>query len=165
MNELIQKKWAAIYANNEFICVQTCSGFRRTAFDPKGALIFLSPNPELQELGHAVQEALAASRVLTPDEIGSFFDVSAIEQAYESWVSTMLEKFKYATRRDLFQNMRHCHVESSSGIISIRPTFHEKAEGWSGTGIEKSDYVLTQQTASAQELGQGALRALSKCVA
>ena len=164
MNEIIQKKWASIYANDEFICVQTCSGLRRTAIDPEGALIILSANPELSELGQAIQQALAASRVLTPDEISSFFDVSAIERRYENWVSSLIHKFGYVNRQQLFKNMRHCQIESTAGVISIRPTMHEKAEAWSGKGIEKSDYVLIDQAAPAEELGQSTMLALSRCI-
>lgn len=164
MNEIIKKKWASIYANDEFICVQTCSGLRRTAIDPEGALIIINANPELSELGNAIRQALAASRVLAPNEIASFFDVSAIECRYENWVSSLLNRFNYASRQQLFKNMRHCQIESADGVISIRPTMHEKTEAWSGKGIERSDYVLLDQTASAEEIGNGAALALSRCI-
>lgn len=164
MSEAIQKKWAAIYANDEFICIQTCSGMRRTARDPSGELIFLSATPEPSELGRAVLAALFKSRVLTPEEIGSFFDVAAIEQRYENWVSEAMQKYAYATRRDLFKQMKHCLLECSGGSISLQPTFHEKLEAWSGKGIDKDDHVLVAETASEHEIGEGSLLALSRCV-
>ena len=161
MNEIIRKKWAAIYANDEFVCVQTCSGLRRTAIDLAGKLLFLHAEPTPHELGQALQEALLMSRTLTPEEIGEFFDVAVVEQRYEEWVAIMMEKFGYSTRRDLFKKMRHCQIECSNGIISIRPMFHEKLEAWSAKGIEKTDHVLIAETASTHELGEGALLALS----
>ncbi|TCS37745.1 uncharacterized protein DUF1436 [Paucimonas lemoignei] len=164
MNELIQKKWAAIYANDEFICVQTCSGLRRTASDPEGKLFILRPESEPQELGQALQEALSASRVLKPEEIGSFFDTTAVEHRYEEWVSTLMQKFEYPARQNLFKKMKHCQVDNSNGEIYIRPTFHEKSEAWSGKGIEKTDYVVIAENASAHELGKAALLALSRCI-
>lgn len=164
MSEVIQKKWAAIYANDEFICVQTCSGLRRTASDPAGRLLFLPAVPESYELGQAIQDALSVSRTLTPEEIGQFFDVAAVERKYEDWVSIMMQKFGYATRRELFKKMKHCQIECSDGAISIRPMLHEKLEAWSGKGIEKADHVLIAETASTHDLGEGALLALSRCI-
>ena len=163
MSEITQKKWAAIYANDEFVCVQTCSGLRSTASDPAGKLIFLHAVPMPHELGQALQEALLVSRRLTPEEIGHFFDVTAIEIRYEDWVAVMMQKFGYQTRRELFKKMKHCQVECSAGTIFIRPTFHEKLEAWSGKGIEKTDHILISEMASPYELGEGALLAMSRC--
>jgi len=163
MSEIIQKKWAAIYANEKFVCVQTCSGLRSTTSDPAGKLIFLHASPVPQELGRALQEALSLSRILTPEEIGQFFDLAAVEKRYEDWVAVMMEKFGYSTRRDLFKKMKHCIVECSNRVISIRPTFHEKSEAWSGKGIDKTDHVLISETASSHDLGEGALLAISRC--
>lgn len=164
MSEAIQKKWAAIYANDEFTCVQTCSGLRSTARDANGELIFLSAAPEPSELGQAVLAALSKSRVLAPEEIGSFFDLAAIEKRYEDWVSEAMQKYGYATRRDLFKKMKHCQLECSGGTVSLRPTFHEKLEAWSGKGIDKDAHVLVAETASAHEIGEGSLLALSRCI-
>lgn len=163
MSEIVQKKWAAIYANEEFIFVETCSGLRRTASDPNGEQIFLNAAPEPSELGQAVLAALSKSRVLAPEEIGSFFDVAAIEKRYEDWVSKVMQKYGYAARRDLFKKMKHCQLECSEGTISLRPTFHEKPEAWSGKGIDKGDHVLVPETVSTQEAGEGVLLALSRC--
>lgn len=157
-----QKKWSAIYANDEFICVQTCSGLRRVASDPDGRLLFLSAAPDPEEFGQALQDALSASRTLTPEEIGQFFDVATIERRYEDWVSAMMQKFGYTSRRSLFKGMKCCDVESLGGIITIRPMCHEKLEAWSAKGIERADHVLIEEVAPAYELGEGALLALSR---
>jgi hypothetical protein len=164
VSEVIQKKWAAIYANDEFVCVQTCSGLRSTASDPAGKLIFLHAAPAPHELGQALQAALSVSRTLTPEEIGQFFDVQAIEKRYEDWVAVVMQKFGYSTRRNLFKKMKHCQVVCSEGTISIRPTFHEKLEAWSGKSIEKTDHVLIPETVSSHDIGEGALLAMSKCI-
>lgn len=163
MSEVIQKKWAAIHANDEFVCVHTRSGFRRTAIDPDGKLIFLRAAPTPYELGQALQEALLVSRTLTPEEIGQFFDLAAVNKKYENWVAVMMQKFGYKTRRALFRKMKFCGIECSEGVISIQPWFHEKLEAWSGKGIEKTDSVLISETASPHDLGAGALLALSRC--
>ena len=164
MSKVIQKKWAAIYANDEFVCVQTCSGLRSSANDPAGKLLFLDAAPTPQELGQALQEALSMSRVLTPEEIAHFFDLMVIEKRYEDWVAVMIQKFSYSNRRNLFKKMKHCQVECSDGIISIRPMFHEKLEAWSAKGIEKTDHVLMSETELPLNLGEGVLLALNRCI-
>ncbi len=101
MNELIQRKWASVYANEEFICFQTCSGMRRSASDPAGKTLFASLQDEASVLGDFLVEALASSRFLKPEEIASFFDVASLERRYEEWISALLKKGGYQSRSAL----------------------------------------------------------------
>jgi hypothetical protein len=55
--------------------------------------------------------------------------------------------------------MKHCAVDQSAGVITIRPTYHEKLEAWSGDGIDKSQYVQIPENALPQEVGQSVLLA------
>ena len=164
MADLIEKKWASVYANEDFVCFQTSSGMRRCASDPAGKTLFASLQDQPSVLGSSLVEALAASRFLRPDELASFFDVDALERRYEDWVSVLLQKFGYESRASLFRRMKHCLVDQSSGVITIRPTAHEKLEAWSGDEIEKSQYVQIPEQSSPQEIGQAILLALSRCV-
>jgi hypothetical protein len=158
----VGRKWAAIYANDESICVQTCSGLRRSVADPQGAVVFMSWPPNPQELGDALKTALLQSRTLAPEQLAELFDVKEIKARYESWVASYMQRFGYASRRALFKDMKHCTVEYSDGVIKISPTTHEESEGWSGQGIDV-DVAATPEAASAPELGQAALRAISLC--
>jgi len=153
------KKWAAIYANGESICVQTCSGFRRSVADPGGGLFFLPGRPEVSELGNALNSALARSRMLAPEELGRFFDVAAVKARYEEWVATYMQKYGYASRRALFKDMKHCSVESAGGVVRFSPTVHEELEAWSGIEGE----FTVPEPVSDQDLGQAAFRALEVC--
>ncbi|WP_420998500.1 contact-dependent growth inhibition system immunity protein [Cupriavidus sp. 30B13] len=160
----IQKKWSSMYANEKFICIQTCSGLRGAASDPDGKLFFLNPEANPDEIGRALQDALSVSRTLAPEEVGPFFDLEIIEKRYEDWVDLMMKKFEYSSRKALFKKMSHCQVECVDGVIYIRPMFHEKLEAWSAKGVEKADHVVIEDSASSYAVGQGALVALSRCI-
>lgn len=162
--ELNVKKWAGIYANDEFICFETCSGLRSYASDPSGKLLFATPQDDPSVLGAALVEALSVSRFLKPEELDSFFDRSALERRYEGWVAELLQRFGYASRKNLFKRMKHCMVDQSGGFITLRPTNHEKLEAWSGDGIDKGQYVQIPEQSSPQEIGQAILLALSRCI-
>jgi len=161
--EIVRKKWASIYANEKLICVETCSGLRMTARDPDGKFILLSIGASPEGIGDGVKDALSASRVLSPAELGLFFDVSAVKQRYEEWVSLLLKEFDYESRRALFKEMKHCQVECVEGVITIMPTHHEKIEAWSGKGLDESSYVMVPENASSNEVGEAVLLAISRC--
>jgi hypothetical protein len=158
----VGKKWAAIYANDESICVQTCSGLRRSVADPQGTLVFMAWPPSHEELGDALKTALLRSRTLAPEQLSELFDVNEIKARYESWVATYMQRFGYASRRALFKDMKHCPVEFADGVIKISATTHDESEGWSGRGIDV-DLAATPEAASAPELGEAALRAIGLC--
>ena len=164
MEKFRVKKWAAVYANDDFICVETCSGMRSYAGDTSGKLLFVKLQDEPAVLGAALVEALSASRFLQPEELGSFFDPSSLELRYEEWVTGLLQRFGYTSRKALFKRMKHCAVDQSCGVITVRPTNHEKLEAWSGDGINESQYVQISEESSSQEIGKAVLLALSRCV-
>lgn len=160
----MSKKWASIYANEDFISVDTFSGMRRIAFDELGKSFILSPSASPEELGTAVHDALAVSRTLAPHELAEFFDLARTNRAYEEWVSILVKRFGYAKRASLFKSMKYCAVVQSNGITTIQPSFHEKLEAWSGENINKNDYVEIAAEASFQDIGSAALLALSRCI-
>lgn len=164
MNLPSPKQWATAYATKEFISVNTCSGLRRSASDPNGEEFYFSLEVSDEELGAGVLSALSASRFLSPDEVGSFFDLAVIEKNYESWVGHLLEKFGYKSRSDVFKNMKHCTIERVDGVITIEPTNHEKLEAWGGKGIDKNDYEILDTAASDAELGKALKRCFAKCI-
>jgi len=164
VNALVKRKWASIYANENFICFQTCSGLRRSAIDSAGKTLLARPSDGAALLGAHLMDALGSSRFLEAAELGSFFDVASVEVRYKEWVATLMSKYEYQSRKDLFRGMKHCPVDQSGGFITLRPTNHEKLEAWSGDGVDSSQYVQVPEQSSEQEIGQAVLLALSRCI-
>ena len=54
-----EKKWASVKTNNDFLNVQTRSGYSRTVFDSDGENMFLSPDVNSIILGESVLRALS----------------------------------------------------------------------------------------------------------
>lgn len=160
----IQKEWATAYATKDFISVNTCSGFRRSARDPDGVILYFSLSVSDEELGAAIRSALSASKFISPDEARLFFNLNSIEQNYEGWVSDMVARFGYNSRRDAFKDMKLCMIERVRENITIKPTNHEKLEAWGGKGIDSSDYETFDVTASEVNLGTALKRCFSKCI-
>jgi hypothetical protein len=59
--------------------------------------------------------------------------------------------------------MKSCSVESKLGLLTIKPSYHEKLEAWSGDGIAKSDYVVLPADSPPEEIGVAIRLALSRC--
>jgi hypothetical protein len=161
--DLAAVKWAAAYLADQFICVQTYSSRRAAAADPLGRVIILHPQCSNQELGQALEEALAASRQLTMEEADRLFEPRSLEQRYEEWVDSIMKRFAYKSRGHLFAGMKRCTVDLKDGLITIRPNCHHKLESWSGTGIKKESYVTVPAAAKSEDIGAGLREAFARC--
>ncbi|MNE50988.1 hypothetical protein D3C80_1455890 [compost metagenome] len=74
-----------------------------------------------------------------------------------------MEKYGYRTKRALFKNMKKAGIHLVNDVITIRPSFHEKLEAWSGNRINESDYVVLTAGSSPTDIGAGLRLALSRC--
>jgi hypothetical protein len=164
MSEPKIKQWATACATNEFISINTCSGYRRSARDPQGILVFYEVSVRDEELGEGLLQALAASRFLSLTEVGSFFEPKAIERNYEDRVARSMQRYGYKTRRELFKGMKHCMIARVDGVVTIKPSKHEKLEAWSGTGIGETAHEHVGANASPVDVGAALRRCFAKCI-
>ena len=74
-----------------------------------------------------------------------------------------MERYGYKTKRALFKDMKKCSIESNRGQITIRPSYHEKLEAWSGKGVSESDYVIIPSGSSPSDVGAALRLAFSRC--
>jgi len=165
MVSLKHQAWAAIFATDQLICIETHSGLRSTASDPGGKTELVPLGAESGVVGAALMAALSASRILQPKELGTFFDLAALEARYERWVELLMKAHQCESRRSLFKGMKYCFARVSDGVVELRPTRQEKLEVWTGEGITEADRVHVKLKASPQELGDAVLLALSRCSA
>lgn len=173
MNELRKAEWASVKANQDFITVQTFSGYRSSRMDPEGVRLVLLPKVDNEALGAAVLAALDASRfVLAEPREGVWihpeatfdkrlYDLDVLKHASDEWVSLHMRKFGYKTRRELFKQLLNCNIERRDGEIRIFPTAHEKLEGWSG--VPEDQHVVLPGSSTPSEVGEGVRLAMSRC--
>lgn len=161
--DFIQKKTASIRVNPEFYCIQTFSGYRMLAVDPDAEMFLLEHTASKSQIGESVLKAIAASRLISVEDIPVYFDSDKKTKQYQKWVAYISEKYGYKSRRELFNNMRSCGAEEFEGRITIKPTFHDKLEGFSGEGIAESEYVTIPSESLAEDVGEAVLLVLSRC--
>lgn len=175
MNEVVKASWCNVKANKEFIFVATLSGYRAYRADPKGVEHLLPPDADNEVLGAAVLNALAHSRFVLPEPRKDVFlhpdvtfdkdlyDYESSNRRYAAWIANLIEIYGYKTKRTLFNDMKNCSVESMDGFITMRPSHHDKLEGWSGDGISEEDYVMVTANSMPEEVGYALRLALSRC--
>lgn len=174
MDDIVKSAWAGAIYNGDFICVETYSGYRSSRSDPKGTQHLLIPDVSCEVLGVALLDALAHSRFVLPEprsdvwvhpeaEFDSdLYDYKRGIERYAEWTKALMKRYGYKTKRALFKNMKSCNIESQNGTITIRPSYHEKLEMWSGDGISKDDYVVIPASSPA-EIGAALRLAFSRC--
>ncbi|AWK42761.1 DUF1436 family protein [Photorhabdus laumondii subsp. laumondii] len=154
---------ARVKFNGDFYSVQTYSGNGLLGADPSGSNYLLQPIVSDQELGKAVLDALSKSRVIPLDKYGDYFDHDVNAEQYKNWITEMMGSYNYRSKRQLFKKMLSCGICMLDGQITIRPSCHEKLEGWSEDGISEADYVIIPADSSPAEVGAALRLAFSRC--
>jgi hypothetical protein len=105
MMDFTTQEWfyASAYQNQDFIYIETHSGYRGTAVDPDGVQILLPPDASNEDLGKASLAALSKSRIIDISEIATFFDLDKTTKNYNNWVADLMNKYGYKTKRALFK--------------------------------------------------------------
>jgi len=153
-------RWAACYKNDDFILIETWSGYASARRDPAGEFFVLPPDAPDAALGDALLAALAASRQFHPDEDRAFFDARARMPEHEAWVKNLMDRFGYKTKRKLFNGLLSVTAEQCEGLIILPPT-HREGQGWSGTATAPD--VVIPETSSPPEVGAALREAFNRC--
>ncbi|WP_065389818.1 contact-dependent growth inhibition system immunity protein [Photorhabdus namnaonensis] len=161
----IFERWksARCIFNGDFYSVTTYSGYRALYLDPLGGNHMLSPDTSDAELGAVVINALSKSRFIPYESLGDFLDNEKRKERYDQWVTEMMEFHRYRSKRQLFKKMNSCNIRLLDGLITIKPSGHEKLELWTGLGIVESDYVIIPADSSPEEVGAALRQAFSRC--
>lgn len=175
MNDAIKMAWANAKLNKDFLCIQTYSGYGSSRADHKGSMHLLPFDASDKAVGEALLDALSKSRFVLPEPRNDvwvhpeatfdsdLYDLNAMEQRYQEWVSLLMERYGYRSKRALFKDMKSCNIKSRLGEFVMTPSHHEKLEAWSGKGISDSDNVVILATSSPSEVGVALRLALSRC--
>lgn len=159
-----QDYWSCVFSTDKFLSIETYSGLGRIAIDPLFPPHLLEPGADDKEIGESVLKALANSRTLNNvEERIKFFDINRSKEKHASWVANLMENYQYKTKRSLFSNMKKCGIHLKDEIITIRPSYHEKLEAWSGERIPETDYVILTTNSPVEDIGAGLRLALSRC--
>ena len=157
-----QDYWATCYYTNDFLLIETHSGFGRTGSDSLFPPHLLPPDTDDQCTGEAILQALSDSRTLDKlEDRVAFFDLEKGKEKYAAWVAMLMEKYGYKTKRALFKDMKHCIIHYANNTITISPMRHEKLEAWEG--IDQSANVILALDNTPAEIGAGLRLALSRC--
>jgi hypothetical protein len=158
------RKWASAFNNEALIAVETCSGYGRRVRDPSGPQYSLTSSATDEELGVAVLDCLSSSRFLdTPELRAASMHPDALAQSYAAWLDRLMQFGGFKTKRALLKDMRCCWIELEGGNISMRPSHHDKLEGWSGEGFTDLDTVVVSAAEPASAVGAALREAFRRC--
>mgnify|MGYP001112869634 CR=1 FL=1 len=161
MSKPFWKSEANVSNNGDFISIQTYSGYSLAMIDPEAKEHLLSPGVSDEELGKSILEALGESRFLPIEEARTLR--LNTEQNYKNWIEQIKARYGYKTKNALFKKMMSCGIQLDDGIITIRPSLHEKLEAWSGDGIREEDYVKIPADSPPAEIGAALRLAFKRC--
>jgi hypothetical protein len=153
---------ASIYANNDFFCIDTESGYIGKRPDPDVPSVFCAPNVSNVELGNIILSALSKSRCIPRDEAIAFGNFTDVVQKYKIWVEETMAAYGYKTKAAMFKKMEHCSISLIDGTIKILPLKHVKLEAWEGFD-DASRVVLIPHFSSPEEIGAAVRVAIQRC--
>lgn len=155
---------ATAFSNEDFILIETKSGYGRMQTDPDAPQYLLSTDASDAEIGNSVLAALSRSRQIGLDEVATFFDLVRLEKEYSAWIEDLMRIYGYKARRALFKNMMNVSIEleESGAAIRFTPMRHKASDSW--VGDDDIEDVIVPATSSATELGAAFRIALSRCI-
>lgn len=156
--------WASCYCTEKFILIETESGLGRTAVDPLFPPHLLPPDVDDKKIGETILKALGDSRLLTNQKDRAVvFNLENGEKQYKAWLTNLINKYGYRSRRALFTDMKNCSIQIADGMLTITPMHHESLEGWEATNLGDADKVNLSVGSTPLEIGAGLRLALSRC--
>lgn len=150
-------KHASVYANGEFVCVQSSAGHRRTVGEKVVAL--LPPDAKETEIGSAVLSALASYRVLSRSEFGEFFDLARVTAKHQEWERELAKHAGYKSTKQVYKRLKLVSVRLSGSALSVSATA-KRRYGFEGNGFSVTIDVSEGETA----VGNAVLKALEESV-
>jgi hypothetical protein len=175
MEKLIRASWAGVVASDRFICIQTYSGYRATQMDYKGAVHYLDPDTDDQEVGAAFLDALRKSRFVASSirrdiwmhpEVGvdpELYDFASTSHRYEEWVEATRRRYGYKSRRELFKILKCCNAKCQGGVVNIQPMKKDRGEGWIYPSATQDVSVKIDLGSAVEDFGAAVRLALSRC--
>jgi hypothetical protein len=155
---------AGAFSNQALIAVDTHSGYRSAVRDPTGPQYSFASSATDEELGGAVLDCLSSSRFLdTPELRAALMHPDALAQSYAAWLDRLMQFGGFKTKRALLKDMRCCWIELEGESISMRPSHHDKLEGWSGEGFTDADNVVVSAKESPAVIGAALREAFRRC--
>jgi hypothetical protein len=158
-----EKKWCKVFMNNDFLNVQTRSGYRSYVFDSDGENIFLPPDFNAVTLGESVLKALSKSRIIDPKDFGVFFDRDRLQNQYNEWINYCKKTYGYKTKKAMFRDIKNLDIELYNRKIIMRPWHQEKPEIFGPTKNKELDNVIISTDSTPEEIGRAVHLALSRC--
>ncbi|MBU6149682.1 MAG: CdiI family contact-dependent growth inhibition immunity protein [Verrucomicrobia bacterium] len=163
MNNLDWEPEASASNNGDFMSIESYCGYTNpTTADPAAPEFLLNIDSSDEEVGKTILEALKNSKPVTYEEMQKLR--INLSENYKAWIQRTMEKYGYKTKRALFKNMKSCSILRQDNLIIIKPSYHEKLEGWSGDGIKEEDYVKLPAASSFSEIGAGLRLAFERCI-
>lgn len=155
-------KNSIIYFNGEYFIILTMSGYRARRHDYSRKEFILTNETSDRNLGMAAIEAANASRFVTPDDT-DFYSLDKLEKNHKIWLEDKLKKLNIKTKTTFLKSLIMCNLIIKDGLITIKPSHHDRLEAWSGSGITRENDVIIPSSADFDKTGAGIRLAFTRC--
>ena len=145
----------------QFISLTVMSGRGMMLADPETEAMVFSSDVEDRALGEAVLTGLSRSRLVTSEIVHDWYRSSS--SRYEAWVTPMLARFKYKSRRAMFKTKKCCSITLKPAGFEPRPQKHDKLEGWGRTVGDGIEDIHLPRDATPAELGSALRLVFDRC--
>lgn len=164
MNDIAQKqgKNINVLRNDEFTAIFTMTGLRLLCNDPNIPCRLALPSDSVTVLGNIASAALAQSTIIMdPMGFKRLLESGIIQDRAKAWEADMCMQFGYKTKRALYQNMLSVSVRDAGGVLTFRPSRHDKLEHWKG--VDESLNVVIPTDSSPDDIGNALNEAFRRC--
>jgi len=154
-------RFAAIQASDRVISFISRTGYTFGVAERGGFRKYLSADALDAPVGEALVEALANSRVVTPNgKRRDFFQPQNVEKAFVEWLNDLVKKHGYASHDAALEQMEYIRVEMAGGVIALHPYRHQGGDKWEQ--LVGANFTVPEN-AGSEAIGAAVRMALSRC--
>ena len=114
------EKQAAVYWNDQAIAVVAESGCMLFGMDLQAGLAIFPRDVQADDLGQAVQHALANSREMSPADVKAYFERSLVSARHQTFIHSLMEAGGGKSKAAVERSLHMCRVYRSGDTIRIR---------------------------------------------
>lgn len=160
--EKIQGRNVTAFRNEDFLCLFVQTGRGLLCNDPRIDAIVLPSGEAMEKIGGAVVAALDQSTIMTASDFQNLFKSGDVQRHTADWERSVMARFRYKTKRALWQTMLKCSIRSLDGTLTFAPTRHDRLDGWSG--MKDVEKVIIPAANANEEVGRALCAAFDLCL-
>lgn len=155
--------YAAAYFHRDFFRIDAMSQGLLNYADPDVPPFYLENDVNDETLGRTLRVAWGAGKKVSVDEFQQIYKSGAVQESGRERDAFAINKYGYKSQREMGKGMDCCWIRVLNGNVEIKPTHHNRVDGYTGISNDSSELINLPDSSSDQEIGIALREGFRRC--